>query len=189
MSIHEFDLAEHVYDARDGVGTADHGQDIASQISGWLEENKRSLPQEARYLALGAGRARPELAFAEHLGLVDTQVTVLDRYFSPTVAIYFSQERPNITRIQRGIFTFLGSPSRSGFSLVTAFAMEYVFCDPQKLEMLVKSLPKILIPGSFVSVYPYLGIDQDALWKENGFDVIEGYRGIYSSLLYRYASS
>ena len=68
----------------------EHGEDLADEVIRWMQENHdASFYPTAQYLAIGAGFAIAEVAFAARLGIDSSRITIVDRN-SPTLEAFSS---------------------------------------------------------------------------------------------------
>lgn len=182
---HQYDDTSNSFFARiaDTVEGEDpeRGLSYAFRINNWLRKRGLSLPKDAKYLGLACGWGLCERVFAMKLGIDDSRTTLLDKKFSDE-ALRIMDDNPEIGLIQAGIFAFLNEPKQRGFSVVSAFGVDYLLDGPSRIGALIVALPKILMPGGFVSVAPYSGKDIGNIWEDNGFTAIE--RDNYTAVMH-----
>lgn len=188
--MHELDapIFKHIseLDSSQTPGMTSHGDLSARFVKSWLKENKTQLSPDALYLALGAGQAYPEEAFARHLGISPDRVTMVDREFRDYTKRRLKEKFSGAEMVETGIFSYLTNPPKTGFSLVSAFGIEYVFKRETAPEIFVQSMPKLVCRNGIVCIGMYNGDDVDKLWEEKGFEVVMGYTGFLDYQMYVY---
>lgn len=171
--MHEFDESGNRYSyALDAADLIDPslGVTYASFVRDFLVKNNLTLPTDAKFLGFGCGQGLTELIFAAKLGIPESSMVLVDKFFSETTRKVFDENNPEVRLIRSGMFAFLTNPPETGFSVVSAFAIEYLLDTRERMQYLITSLPKVLRPGSIVFVdYPISKRDMIYDWKENGF--------------------
>lgn len=151
----------------DDVNRADIGELIGQRL-------KRAgivFPIDARYLAIGAGQAHPEIALAETLGIRPSNVTLLDKRFSPTARTRFRNTQFPGLILEENLADFFRKPSEERYDLASTFGMEYLFSDPQPLETLINGLSPRMNANGVVVMFPPTG--NRSLWEKYGFSPLE----------------
>jgi hypothetical protein len=161
-----------------------HGDLAGRDIKRWLTKTRSKLPPNATYLALGVGQAGPEVAFARHLGISPERVTMVDRRIPEYTRERLAREFPGAELVQSGIFEYLANPPKKGFSVVGAFGIEYLFEKEKAPETFVAAMPNLVGKDGIVYISFYCGENVDPLWKKSGFEVVRGYEGNWSRLMY-----
>ena len=189
MLMNPIDGASHPYDAHYTVNSGYEGGKFAKPIQAWLREHSLQLPGEPQLLGLGAGVANPECSLAEILEIPYKDVTLVDK--NPNIAKHpiLTEHRQGVRYLAgTGIFRYLENPDRKDFSVVTAIGLEYLLGDLKLMENLIRLLPGVLLPHSFVCVYPESINNPEQVWSETGFEKVkmDGSRDYSGSLLYVY---
>jgi len=159
-------LLDPIDDATTRLG----GQTYARLLARDLTERGIILPSAARYLAIGAGQAIGELEFARELEVPESQVTLLDKTFSPKALRRFRDINFLGERKKVDIFHFLNEPLTRKYDLVSAMSMEYVFNSPERTEQLVAGLTSIMNQNGVALIIPArTRVDMTPVWNKYGF--------------------
>ncbi len=121
-----------------------------------------------KYLALAAGQAYKELAFAEELNINNRDVTLVDRKYQDGDERWF-RRFPGIRVVTSGIFAFLTQPLEKDFTLVSVFGIEYSLKDSRRMKALISLLPNVLRRSGLVCIDPYDGAAMQEIWQQNRF--------------------
>jgi len=178
-----------VWPGEPDVASPDHPASSAGIITRvlltWMKNEDRGFLPEDRLLALAAGKAYPELAIAEKLGLKHSSISLVDRHFSPEARARFQRDYSGVTTIESGMFSFLGNPPAADFSIVTLIGVEHAFFDPMAISTLVTLLPNVLRKDGVVIVAPYIAENPKQEWINGGFQPLLSWT-TDNILMYRY---
>lgn len=171
MANHEDESAQrHGLDFIDDVNYPTVGIRLARRQSAEFERLGLTLPQDARYLAIGAGQALAELEFASQLGISQERITLLDRGFSQYARTRFEQIGFTGAQVETDVFSYLAQPHEQKYDLVTALGMEYVFDTAEKAEQLIGGLTRVLNPNATAIIFPtYPKPDLTPIWHSHEF--------------------
>jgi hypothetical protein len=167
----------HPADAIDDVNPASFGIDIGRS----LRHRGVVFPPSARYLAIGAGQAHPEIALAQTLGINFSEVTLLDKRFSSKAHNRFRTLEFPGRMVEEDVNDFLREPSEAKYDLVSSFGMEYIFGNTTNLEKLIRGLSTKMNENGVVVMFPPLG--NPSLWGGYGFSPLED---DYTNLFWRF---
>ena len=137
-------------------------------LTGTRNEDHSFSPED-KLLALAAGQAYPELTIAENLGIKPSNITLVDRHFSPRARARFQKDYPDVTTIESGMFSFLGNPPVTDFSIVTLIGVEHAFFDQMAISTLITLLPNALQKDGVAIVFPFMGDNPKQEWLSQGF--------------------
>lgn len=171
-------------DTSSDVGDTAYGDYAGRAIKRWLSGTGKKLSPNPSYLALGVGQAYPEVAFARHLGISPERVTMVDRRIPEYTRERLAAEFPGVELVKSGIFEYLANPPKRDFSVVGAFGIEYLFERREAPESFVAAMPNLVGKDGIVYICSYCGKNVDELWRRVGFEVVRGYEGNWSRLMY-----
>ena len=102
---------------------------------------------------------------------------MVDREFRDYVTSRLNNEFHGAELVETGIFSYLTNPPKTGFSLVSAFGIEYIFDREKASEIFVQSMSNLICKVGIICISFYRGCNEDGLWEQNGFEVVDGYKG------------
>lgn len=173
------ELVPHHFDQYETAHNEMVAQPIVDRLRFEREHGIISIPEDARYLALGAGQAYAELAIAEGMGIKPENVTLLDKGFTPYARARFDEIKFPGQIVEDGALGYLEAQRSPSFHLVTAIGIEHRISEPEEHERLVRGVAGALHEGGVaIAFMGFMGWRNfDNVWKSYGFESLIKERG------------
>ncbi len=152
-------ISGRTIDRRDNfedVTSPQRGISIAKELLRKIHKSGFTLPERPTYLALGAGKAQGEQAFAETLGIDLSHMTLVDKGFSHLTREGLNESGFTGQIVEEDIDSYLNTLGIPKTDIVTVFGMEYVLSTPIEVAQLASLLPNALEPNGIVVIFPNL---------------------------------
>lgn len=153
----------------------DNAHKLAQLASQGLENHRVNITPQTSYLALGAGMATAELAFAEYLGIDQRNVTLLDRGFTSQARERFGKIGFQGSLVEDNMFTYLESDTTERYDIASALAVEFRLVTEAQITRMISGLSQKLRVNGVAMLDP-VGTpaapnpDMMPVWEQYGFE-------------------